>query len=432
MRASARAWVKTPESKKGNSPLHINRINVPAFAHSPIDQIAFLQRTVGNRGTGRLLGSRIIQAKLKVNKPGDVYEQQADRISDQVQATQTPALDSGAAAIQRVVAQPVAETATAPATVDHALASAGKPLDPTIQREMEQRFGCDFSRLRVHTGPSAEQSARDVNARAYTIGNNVVFGAGEFDPRTRQGRRLLAHELTHVVQQSGGEANVVRRQTDFDFEEPTLKEGGSPFGEPRGHVEKGGERYPGNKASGEIDTAKPRGPTPGGGGGAAAGAGAVEGASVLGGGAGAVVAGAVPVIAMVGVFLALGSGYAAAREAVRNENTVSGVSQGFVMGLLDWTWRQAVDRFGRRSVIRINAMDEATDVIRVNAYNRGLRAGYDFAATLSADEKKAYLSRIRKFGGIRVPKNWNRNRDAQISYVIELAAAALRSFLKRE
>ena len=144
-----------------------------------------------------------------------------------------------------------------------------------------------------------------------------------------------------------------------------------------------------------------------------------------------VVAGAVPVLTMVGVFVALGSGYYAAREAVKNENTVSGLSQGFVMGLLGWEWRHVVDRFGRWSVIRINAMDEATDVIRVNAYNRGLRAGYDFAATLSADEKKAYLSRIRKFGGIRVPKNWNRNRDAQISYVIELAAAALRSFLKR-
>lgn len=91
-----------------------------------------------------------------------------------------------------------------------------------------------------------------------------------------------------------------------------------------------GKDIQGIKASGEIDTAKPRGPTPGGGGGAAA----VEGASVLGGGAGAVVAGEVPVIAMVGVFLALGSGYTAAREAVGNENTVSGLSQGFVMGFL--------------------------------------------------------------------------------------------------
>jgi Domain of unknown function (DUF4157) len=437
MSTGARAWVKPHESTKGTSPSRANRVNVPALACSPIDQIAFLQTTIGNRGMGRLLGSRIIQAKLKVNKPGDVYEREADRISDQVLATPKPAPVSGAPGIQRVVAQAVDETAVAPASVDHALASAGEPLDPTIQREMEGRFGFDFSRVRVHTGPAAEQSARDVNARAYTVGDNLVFGAGEFKPDTRQGRRLLAHELTHVAQQFPSGANVVRRSNGFEDEPTFVEEEPTPttVWEPRGHVERGGQRFPGNQASGEIDTAKPRGPTPGGGGGGAAGggaagAGAVEGASVLGGGAGAVVAGAVPVIAMVGVFVALGSGYAAAREAVRNENTVSGLSQGFVMGLLDWSWRQAIDRFGRWSVIRINAMDEATDVIRVNAYNRGLRAGYDFAATLSADEKKAYLRQIRKFGGIRVPKSWS--RDDQISYVIALAAAALRSFLKRE
>jgi Domain of unknown function (DUF4157) len=291
--------------------------------------------------------------------------------------------------------------------------------------------------VRVHTSPAAEQSARDVNARAYTVGNNLVFGAGEFKPDTRQGRRLLAHELTHVAQQSPSGANVVRRSNGFEDEPTFVEEEPTPttVWEPRGHVERGGQRIPGNQARGEINTAKPRGPTPGGGGGGAAGggaagAGAVEGASVLGGGAGAVVAGAVPVLTMVGVFVALGSGYYAARQTVKNENTVSGLSQGFVMGLLDWTWGQARDRFGRWSVIRINAMDEATDVIRVNAYNRGLRAGYDFAATLSADEKKAYLRQIRKFGGIRVPKSWS--RDDQISYVIALAAAALRSFLKRE
>jgi hypothetical protein len=70
-------------------------------------------------------------------------------------------------------------------------------------------------------------------------------------------------------------------------------------------------------------------------------------------------------------------------------------------------------------------------VIRVNAYNRGLRAGYDFGAGLSADVKKAYLRSIRKSAGVGAPKNWTR-RDEQISYVIELAAAALRHLLKRE
>ena len=73
---------------------------------------------------------------------------------------------------------------------------------------MEQRFGHDFSRVRVHSGAAAEQSARDVNANAYTVGHNIVFGAGRFAPGTHEGRRLIAHELTHVVQQSG--ANGIR------------------------------------------------------------------------------------------------------------------------------------------------------------------------------------------------------------------------------
>jgi hypothetical protein len=70
---------------------------------------------------------------------------------------------------------------------------------------MEQRFDYDFSRVRVHTGAAAEQSAQDVNAHAYTVGHNIVFGSGRFAPRTRGGQRLLAHELTHVVQQSAPE-----------------------------------------------------------------------------------------------------------------------------------------------------------------------------------------------------------------------------------
>lgn len=67
---------------------------------------------------------------------------------------------------------------------------------------MEERFGHDFSRVRVHVGGAAEQSTRDLNASAYTMGHTMVFGAGRFTPRTHEGRRLIAHEPTHVVQQS--------------------------------------------------------------------------------------------------------------------------------------------------------------------------------------------------------------------------------------
>ena len=67
---------------------------------------------------------------------------------------------------------------------------------------MEQRFSHDFSRVRIHSHTAAEQSAREVNAHAYTVGHNIVFASGQFAPGMHEGRRLIAHELAHVVQQS--------------------------------------------------------------------------------------------------------------------------------------------------------------------------------------------------------------------------------------
>src|SRR5262249_59399498 len=75
----------------------------------------------------------------------------------------------------------------------------------------EPQLGRDFREVRIHTGPVAEASARAVHARAYTVGNDVVFGAGQYAPRTAHGNRLLAHELTHVVQQSGARAEYPLR-----------------------------------------------------------------------------------------------------------------------------------------------------------------------------------------------------------------------------
>ena len=248
-----------------DSSAHAKKPNLSPRVSSPVDQISFLQQTVGNRQVQRLLRSGVIQTKLKVNQRGDSYEQEADRTSEHVLATPARGGVSGAGQIRRDPGQPSGETA-APYSVQHALACPGKPLEPGLRRDMEQNFGWDFSTVRVHLGATAERSARDVNARAYTVGDKMVFGAGEFNPGTREGRRLLAHELTHVVQQSGTDPNVVRRNNGFDDDEPTLVEGSSSRGQPRGHVERGGEKRPGNIASGEIDTSKPRGPTSGGGG----------------------------------------------------------------------------------------------------------------------------------------------------------------------
>ena len=95
------------------------------------------------------------------------------------------------------------DLAVAPPIVHDVLSSPGQPLDPATRSFMEPRFGHNFSGVRVHTDGRAAASARDVSANAYTVGRNVVFGAGRFAPETHEGRRLIAHELTHVVQQSG-------------------------------------------------------------------------------------------------------------------------------------------------------------------------------------------------------------------------------------
>ncbi|MDQ3803244.1 MAG: DUF4157 domain-containing protein [Acidobacteriota bacterium] len=105
-------------------------------------------------------------------------------------------------ALQRDAAG-VAPVGGVPATVGEVLGSPGRPLDAGTRRFMESRFQHDFSRVRVHADERADESARSVGARAYTVGYDVVFGAGQYAPQTPSGRRLLAHELTHVVQQSG-------------------------------------------------------------------------------------------------------------------------------------------------------------------------------------------------------------------------------------
>jgi hypothetical protein len=152
-----------------------------------------------------------LQTKLQVNEPGDSYEQEADRIADHVMATSTHLAVSGAPPrIQRFSGQTNVQMDVTPASVDRAMVSPGRPLEPALRQDMEQRFGYDFSRVRVHSGAAAEQSARDVNAHAYTAGQNIVFGAGRFAPGAQDGRRLLAHELTHVAQQ-GGEGDLIQR-----------------------------------------------------------------------------------------------------------------------------------------------------------------------------------------------------------------------------
>ena len=164
-----------------------------------------------------------IQTKLAVSAAGDRYEREADRISEQVVRTGAPPRQRTCACggtctwcraeqhglpTQRLQAGH-AGSLEAPPLVQEVLASPGQPLDAATREFMEPRFGHDFSKLRVHADPRAAESAHAVGARAYTGGTHVVFGRNQYSPGSPDGRRLLAHELTHVLQQtgaSGGEA----------------------------------------------------------------------------------------------------------------------------------------------------------------------------------------------------------------------------------
>jgi hypothetical protein len=145
-----------------------------------------------------------LQRSVAIGATDDRCEREAERIAGQVMS-QAPPSDTaaGPVRVQRFGGEAAGASGLAPASVDSVLAGSGRELEPTVRRDMEQRFGHDFSRVRIHSGAAAERSALEVAARAYTVGHDIVFGAGGYAPQTREGRHLLAHELTHVLQQTG-------------------------------------------------------------------------------------------------------------------------------------------------------------------------------------------------------------------------------------
>ena len=210
---------------------------------------ASLQSAIGNQAALHLMSrpQPSLQTKLSVNEPGDRYEHEADRVADRVMrmpdsATAVVARSSARPALQRKCAcegsghmcsarneeeergnklhrkaefAPAgAVPAEAPPIVHDVLNSPGQPLDASTRAFFEPRFGYDFSHVRVHAGSRAAESARAVGALAYTVNHAVAFGSGGYTPHTVEGRRLLAHELAHVVQQSDGplaDAHIVQR-----------------------------------------------------------------------------------------------------------------------------------------------------------------------------------------------------------------------------
>jgi hypothetical protein len=184
-----------------------------------------------------------IQTKLKVSQPGDVYEQEADRIAEEVMRMSSildPIITSNTLQNhERIDRRKCSacemkekeeeekknldisrksstifnlETTTDEITNDISIirSSEATSLDANTREFMESRFGFDFSKVRIHTDETAAKSAYSVNSLAYTVGNDIVFGEGQYNPNSLDGRKLLAHELTHVVQQKGNVLGLLR------------------------------------------------------------------------------------------------------------------------------------------------------------------------------------------------------------------------------
>ncbi|MFL6201387.1 MAG: DUF4157 domain-containing protein [Thermoanaerobaculia bacterium] len=174
------------------------------------------------------------QAKLTVGAPDDAFEKEADQVADQVMRMPEPGVqrmcseceeerEKAGATTSEMVGElkAKAESGRTPRVPEgfqqryQTLQGGGRALSPSERGFFEPRFAHDFGNVRLHTGPDAAELARSVQARAFTLGSSVVFGAGQYTPDSDGGRRLLAHELTHVVQQGGKGGGRVQRVVDF-------------------------------------------------------------------------------------------------------------------------------------------------------------------------------------------------------------------------
>ena len=193
---------------------------------------------------GGAQAARKAAGNLRINQPDDAYEREADRVAEEVMAgaRRMPSWSLSRVAmphvqrqctcggecedckkdkkeklLQREPAGHESAPALVPLSVGTVLRGAGRPLDAATRAFMESGFGHDFGRVRIFADEHAAASAGDVHANAYTVGEKIVFNRGRYTPGSETGRRLLAHELAHVVQQNGGAAP---RMIQRDDEEP--------------------------------------------------------------------------------------------------------------------------------------------------------------------------------------------------------------------
>ena len=163
----------------------------------------------------------IVQPKLELTTPGDSYEREADRMADFVMRKAYSGLPTEMPSTSSVLPPLISRrtsSSTSGVAVDSATESGihtsrggGHPMPTALRSQMESGFETDFSRVRLHTGSAAEAMSNDLSAKAFTYGNDIYFNRGQYSPDTTAGQHLIAHELTHVVQQNG---KVGREEVD--------------------------------------------------------------------------------------------------------------------------------------------------------------------------------------------------------------------------
>jgi len=220
------AVAQKKESKKKSQPvteaLAENSSSLENVLGSSAGIPLFLQRSPSSSGAST------VQPKLTVSHPQDAYEQEANRVATQVMqmsdaqeqesaATQQPIFRVPTPQILHRAGESYSEKELLPSdtTIEHRLAERqgqGNILDANARSFMEKRFGYDFGNVKIHTDSEAAQMNRALHAQAFTHKNNIYFDTGKYTPDSGAGKILLAHELTHVVQQTGG----IKRQVEID------------------------------------------------------------------------------------------------------------------------------------------------------------------------------------------------------------------------
>ncbi|MCH2193608.1 phage tail tip lysozyme [Kordia sp.] len=186
-------------------------------------QQSFIRPKKANTRSGTSQESLFIQAKLSVGQPNDKYEKEADAMADKiVKKSNSPStkiqqkVTSGnTSTISRVQLKSTnnrntTSTSAAFATSLNISKGGGLPMTKSVKKEMEFGFGRNFNNVRIHTDSNAIQMSKNIGAKAFTNGNNIYFNSNRYSPNSTSGKRLLAHELTHVVQQKNNTQTVQR------------------------------------------------------------------------------------------------------------------------------------------------------------------------------------------------------------------------------